>query len=56
MKDDKCRWTYDEEDDAWDGTCGIKWQLTNDGTPRENGMNYCPSCGKELLVNDEQLD
>ena len=37
-------------DDGWGDVhyqcseCGQEWCL-NDGTPEENGMNYCPHCG-----------
>ena len=27
--------------------CGNSW-TTIDGTPQENGMNYCPNCGAEM--------
>lgn len=27
--------------------CGCEWCL-NDGTPKENGMNYCPHCGAKM--------
>ena len=27
--------------------CGCEWCL-NDGTPEENGMNYCPNCGAKM--------
>lgn len=27
--------------------CGCEWCL-NDGTPEENGMKFCPSCGAKM--------
>ena len=27
--------------------CGCEWSL-DDGTPEENGMRYCPSCGAKM--------
>lgn len=42
-----CEWTYDESEDSWNGTCGIKWVLT-EGTPEENEMHFCPGCGAAL--------
>ncbi len=43
-----CVWRYDWSDDTWEGDCGVMWQLT-DGTPSENGMCYCPQCGRVLM-------
>ena len=42
-----CVWTEDADTESWDGTCGVKWCLT-DGSPFENGMHYCPRCGAPL--------
>lgn len=42
-----CEWTYDDSEDSWNGTCGIKWALT-EGTPEENEMRFCPGCGAAL--------
>ena len=42
-----------EHDDGWDGfyydcsACGDSW-TTIDGTPWDNGMNYCPNCGARM--------
>jgi DNA-directed RNA polymerase subunit RPC12/RpoP len=42
-------------DDRWGDVhyqcseCGQEWCL-NDGTPEENGMNYCPHCGAKMEV------
>ena len=46
----ECEWKYDEGPtwDYWQGSCGVEWSLI-DGTPAENKMNYCPSCGKKLV-------
>jgi hypothetical protein len=41
-----CAWTWSEEG-AWATSCGNLFVL-NDGTPKENGMNYCCYCGKKL--------
>ncbi len=41
---------WQETDDGWDGVyyvcseCGCSWTLI-DGTPSDNGMNFCPHCG-----------
>ena len=40
-------------DDGWDGEyfvcseCGCPWTLI-EGSPEENGMNFCPSCGARM--------
>lgn len=44
---------WKETDDGWDGTyyvcseCGCPWTLI-DGTPEDNGMNFCPNCGADM--------
>ena len=44
---------WKETDDGWDGIyyvcseCGCPWTLI-DGTPYDNGMNYCPNCGAKM--------
>lgn len=45
-KQDPCLWVDDPEG-YWAGSCGISWTLDS-GTPRKNGMNFCPKCGKRL--------
>lgn len=48
-------------DDGWDGIyyvcseCGCPWTLI-DGTPYDNGMNYCPNCGKKMDDNCDPTD
>ena len=32
--------------------CGEPW-TTIDGTPQDNGMNYCPNCGAKMEVQDD---
>ena len=45
-----CHWTETDADwSQWSGACGIEWHLTDGGTPKDHGMNYCPKCGKILL-------
>ena len=44
---ESCEWLYCEEEDAWDTGCGNKFQVF-EGAPRENGMVYCPYCGKRI--------
>lgn len=33
--------------------CGESW-TTIDGTPWQNGMNYCPHCGTKMIFKKEQ--
>ncbi len=47
-----CLWTYDEDSDSWDTGCGEKFCFIVDG-PVENGMNFCPYCGKQLAIKVE---
>lgn len=35
----------------WAGKCGAVWSFF-DGTPKENGMNFCPFCGKKLIEKE----
>lgn len=44
-----CEWTQfqDDEEGAWYTDCSNIFQLIADG-PAENGMQYCPYCGKKL--------
>ena len=48
---------WEEVDDVWGdihyrcSVCGCEWYL-EDGSPAENGMNYCPSCGARLVEGD----
>ncbi|ADX32136.1 hypothetical protein PAK_P30123 [Pseudomonas phage PAK_P3] len=41
-----CRWA--QAGGLWFSDCGLEWGFIEDG-PQENGMNYCPKCGKTLL-------
>jgi len=42
-----CRWTQDEDSGAYDTACGHKFMI-NEGTPAENGMQFCCYCGGAL--------
>lgn len=41
-----CDWQEDSEG-IWETSCGEAWVCT-EGTPTENNMKYCHSCGKHL--------
>ncbi len=45
-----CTWQYGAY--SWRTSCGEEWML-NDGTPEQNGMRFCHSCGKTLVVEGE---
>jgi hypothetical protein len=45
---EKCTWTEDE-DGAYDGTCGVRWNFDG-GNVEQNGVKFCPSCGKSVVV------
>ena len=44
-----CEYTLEDEDsNTWEcNKCGELWQLIS-GAPKDNNMNYCPSCGRPL--------
>ena len=42
-----CEWREDSEGD-WETECGQTFIL-NDGTPRDNLMNFCCYCGHPLV-------
>lgn len=44
-----CRWVYDEHCFKWDTSCGGAFQFIDDG-PKENGMKFCPYCGRTLVA------
>ena len=50
--EDKCKWQIDDKrfPDSGDyGTDCLNVFSFPDGTPEENGFNYCPFCGKEIF-------
>ncbi|MEA1029468.1 hypothetical protein T3A99_12910 [Pseudomonas sp. N-137] len=44
-----CEWSQDGESGIWNSACGSTWSFHDEG-PEENGMNFCHSCGKHLVV------
>ena len=48
-----CEWSNDCESGIWNTGCGSTWSFHDDG-PEENGMNFCHSCGKHLVVEAGQ--
>lgn len=48
--DETCVWVDDPEvEGGWEGTCKIRWCF-EDGGPKENGVVFCPHCGKKVEV------
>ena len=47
---DDCQWkeSYDPDTTAYTTECG-GWFNVEAGTPAENGMKFCPYCGKHLV-------
>ena len=50
MTDETCVWTEDN-DGVWDGSCGIAWTFESGG-PTENRVNFCPRCGRVVVVQE----
>ena len=46
MWSEPCVWT-ENDSGWWETTCQNEFSLT-DGSPAENGMNFCPYCGRLL--------
>lgn len=44
-----CLWSYDSHQGTWHGKCGVYWVFMDDG-PDENGMKFCPGCGKTVAT------
>lgn len=44
-----CSWKQNECDGIFNGSCGIKWELSNYDTLENNHMNFCPHCGKKIV-------
>jgi len=51
-KPSTCTWS--EVGFSWHTGCGKEWQFTDGGLPSENGMRFCHSCGKALVVESAQ--
>ena len=55
-KPETCEWLTDTDDDdgMWRcSVCGVEWVL-NDGTPKGNGMKYCPKCGRKIVYKEDK--
>lgn len=45
----ECKWHREDDSGIWNSGCGDTWSFHEDG-PEENGMHFCHSCGKRLVV------
>lgn len=45
---EKCRWREGWEGYGWESECGNVFAVFS-GTPAENGMRFCPYCGRHLV-------
>lgn len=43
-----CHWQLCNE--TWVGDCGVLWEFADAGTPPEHRVNYCPRCGRGVVV------
>ena len=53
---ERCHWKDDDDgvfESHWEADCGFEWIFT-EGGPKENGMIYCPSCGKRIKALDNK--
>ena len=42
-----CRWYYDEDGELYTTLCGQSWHFV-EGDASENGVEYCPFCGRPI--------
>lgn len=48
-----CEWKItDADENTWESECGLLWQFM-DGSPTDNGIVYCPRCGREMVEIEE---
>lgn len=53
----QCLWSQDLDDDMWETSCKQAWVFP-DGTPKDNGVKFCPFCGAaaEFCAQDDDDD
>lgn len=51
----ECEWHREEDSGIWNSGCGETWSFHEDG-PEENGMHFCHSCGKHLVVEEAEQE
>jgi len=50
-----CEWEDEDGVGTWNSSCGVVWSFHEEG-PVENGMNFCHSCGKSVVVKAADAD
>jgi hypothetical protein len=46
-----CRWKEDD-DGVWETACQHAF-VFSDGSPAQNGFEFCPYCGGKLVIQNE---
>ena len=49
-----CEWIYDENGECWIASCGELFTFDK-GTPKDNNMKFCCSCGKPIILPKQAL-
>jgi len=55
-KMDVCFWEEVDDGDCYESSCNKKGFQFNDGNPQDNGFEFCPYCGKKLIVKKPIFD
>lgn len=50
---DSCTWHCEEDINNWHSDCGYQFQFMEEG-PEENGVKFCPKCGKSVAVSSTE--
>ena len=50
---ESCIWHCEEDINNWHSDCGYQFQFMEDG-PEENGVKFCPKCGKSVAVSSTE--
>lgn len=55
-KMDVCFWEEVDDGECYESFCNKKEFQFNDGNPQDNGFEFCPYCGKKLIVKKPIFD
>ena len=44
-----CEWLGEDDYDVWHTSCNRAWEFI-EGGPKENHINFCPFCGKQVVI------
>ena len=47
----ECEWKYEEDECYYNTSCGDTWYFP-EGNIKENGILYCPFCGKRVKCDE----